>query len=77
MRKLLYATTALTAGGLIASGGVDAAAQQPPPYREQLPPPPPTHVSESAERIKLGLRGYYQQWAVITDQDYKTRRTHA
>lgn len=80
MRKLLYATTALTAAALIAGTAGDAAAQttippsaSPSPYREQPPAPPPAKVSTSAERIKLGLSGYYQQWAVITDQHYKTR----
>lgn len=59
MRKLLYATTALTTAGLIAGAAGDAAAQ----------------TSKAAERIKLGLSGYYQQWGVVTDQDFKTRST--
>jgi outer membrane protein OmpU len=59
MRKLLFATTALTAAGLIAGAAGDAAAQ--------------TTQSKSAERIKLGLSGYFQQWGVYTDQDFKTR----
>jgi len=86
MRKILYATTALTAAGLIAAGAGEAAAQTTPssPYREQAPaivtptpattpqPVPPVQ-SKAAEKIKLGLSGYYQQWAVMTDQPYKTR----
>jgi hypothetical protein len=99
MRKLLYATTALTAAALIAGAAGEAAAQtstaptlpqtgaSPSPYREQLPAQSPAvmpatpaekpFVSKSAERIKLGLSGYYQQFAVITDQSYKTRPTAA
>jgi outer membrane protein OmpU len=99
MRKLLYATTALTAAALIAGAAGEAAAQtstaptlpqtgaQPSPYREQLPAPPPTtvpatptdkpFVSKSAERIKLGLGGYFQQFAVITDQSYRVRANPA
>jgi outer membrane protein OmpU len=86
MRKLLYATTALTTAALIAGTAGDAAAQTPPspsPYREQLPTPPTTtvpatpapapYVSKSAERIKLGLSGYFQEWGVITDQNLKSR----
>jgi hypothetical protein len=80
MRKLLYATTALTAAALIAGTAGDATAQtaippsaSPSPYREQLPAPPPAKVSTSAERIKLGLSGYFQQWGVFTDQSFKTR----
>lgn len=79
MRKLLYATTALTTAGLIAAAAGDAAAQTSPmsptasPYREQLPPSPPPTSSTSAEKIRLGLSGYFQQWAVYTDQSYKTR----
>ena len=97
MRKLLYATTALTAAALIAGAAGEAAAQtstaptlpqtgaSPSPYREQLPAQSPAvmpatpaekpFVSKSAERIKLGLSGYYQQFAVITDQSYKVRAT--
>lgn len=99
MRKLLYATTALTAAALIAGAAGEAAAQtatsptlpqtgaSPSPYREQLPAPPPTTLpatpaqepfqSKSAERIKLGLSGYFQQFAVITDQSYRVRPTAA
>ncbi|MBK8208711.1 MAG: porin [Rhodospirillales bacterium] len=99
MRKLLYATTALTAAALIAGVAGEAAAQtstaptlpqtgaSPSPYREQLPaqspavmPATPTDkpfVSKSAERIKLGLSGYFQQWGVVTDQSYKVRATPA
>ncbi|MBK8173930.1 MAG: porin [Rhodospirillales bacterium] len=74
MRKLLYATTALTAAALVAGAAGDAAAQSPSPYREALPAPAPaTTTSQAAEKIKLGLSGYYQQWGVITDQDYTTR----
>jgi outer membrane protein OmpU len=71
MRKILYATTALTTAGLLAFGAGEAAAQT---SRVETPPPPaPATTSASAERIKLGLSGYYQQWAVITDQSYRTR----
>jgi hypothetical protein len=86
MRKLLYATTALTTAALIAGTAGDAAAQaaptppSPSPYREQLPtvtpqptPAPAPYVSKAAERIKLGLSGYYQQWAVATDQSFRTK----
>lgn len=44
-------------------------------------PYPPMHslkdpyVSRSAERIRLGLSGYYQQWGVYADQDVKTPGT--
>jgi outer membrane protein OmpU len=75
MRKFLLATTALTAAGLIAGVAGDAAAQTQP--REVPPAPPPAQVSKSAERIKLGLSGYYQQWGVVTDQPYRTRATPA
>jgi len=93
MKKLLYATTALTAAALIAGAAGEAAAQtaqtlpqtgaSPSPYKEQLPAPPPTtvpapstsYVSPSAQRIKLGLSGYFQQWGVVTDQSYKIRPT--
>ena len=99
MRKLLYATTALTAAALIAGAAGEAAAQtatsptlpqtgaSPSPYREQMPAPPPTTLpatpaqepfqSKSAERIKLGLSGFFQQFAVITDQSYQVRPTAA
>jgi outer membrane protein OmpU len=85
MRKLLYATTALTTAALIAGAAGDAAAQTAPttpssPYREQPPatapapaPAPTTPPAPKAERIKLGLSGYFQQWAVITDQSLKSR----
>jgi predicted porin len=86
MRKLLYATTALTTAALIAGTAEDAAAQaaptppSPSPYREQLPtvtpqpaPAPTPYVSKSAERIKLGLSGYFQEWAVATDQNFRTK----
>src|SRR5512144_962208 len=120
MRKLLYATTALSTAALIAGTAGDAAAQTspspapstgnpatvsdpllaqmapmttpttPPPaptpagppqtIREiyqtgpaPAPTPPGTSVSKSAERIKLGLSGYFQQWGVATDQDLKQR----
>ena len=87
MRKLLFATTALTTAALIAGVPGDAAAQTAPttptsPYRERppamAPTPTPAPATEpapkpKAERIKLGLSGYYQQWAVITDQSLKSR----
>jgi hypothetical protein len=84
MRNLFYATTALTAAGLIAGAAMDVVAQTAPispssPRAEQPPevvpasPAPAPYVSKSAERIKLGLSGFYQQWAVITDQNFKTR----
>jgi hypothetical protein len=84
MRSLLCATTAFTAAGLIAGAAGDVAAQTAPispssPRPEQPPevvpatPAPAPYVSKSAERIKLGLSGFYQQWAVITDQNFKTR----
>jgi hypothetical protein len=86
MRKLLYATTALTTAALVAGAAGDAAAQTAPttpssPYREQppatapAPAPAPTTppAPKAAERIKLGLSGYFQQWAVITDQSLKSR----
>jgi outer membrane protein OmpU len=116
MRKLLYATTALSTAALIAGTAGDAAAQTspspapslwnpaaasdpilaqaappttpaapapagPPPTVREIhqtgpapaPTPPGTYVSKAAERIKLGLSGYYQQWGVATDQDLKTR----
>jgi outer membrane protein OmpU len=71
MRKILYATTALTAAGLIAGAAGEAAAQT--SRTETPPPPPPPYVSESNQKIKLGLSGYFQQWGVVTDQHYKTR----
>jgi outer membrane protein OmpU len=71
MKKVLYATTALTAAGLVALTMADAAAQTRP--AEVPPPMVTTPASPSAERIKLKLSGYYQQWAVITDQSYRTR----
>jgi predicted porin len=120
MRKLLYATTALSTAALIAGTAGDAAAQTspspapstgnpatvsdpllaqmaptttpttpppaptpagPPPTVREIyqtgpapaPTPPGTYVSKSAERIKLGLSGYFQQWGVATEQDLKTR----
>ena len=87
MRKLLYATTALSTAALIAGAAGEAAAQTAPttpssPYRERppevtptTPAPAPTAppASKAAERIKLGLSGYFQQWAVITDQSLKSR----
>ena len=120
MRKLLYATTALSTAALIAGTAGDAAAQTSPspapstgnpatvsdPLLAQMaptttpttPPPAPapagppqtvreiyqtgpapaptapgTWVSRAAQRIKLELSGYYQQWGVATDQDLKQR----
>jgi hypothetical protein len=32
-------------------------------------------ASKSEERIRLSLSGYYQQWAVMTNQHYRTRPT--
>jgi predicted porin len=120
MRKLLYATTALTTAGLIAGTAGDAAAQAsvspapstwnpaaapdpllaqaaptttpttptpapagPPPTVREIyqtgpapaPTPPGTYVSKAAERIKLTLSGYFQEWGVATEQDFKTRAT--
>ncbi len=68
MRKLLYATTALTTAALIAGAAGDAAAQTAPttpssPYRERPPEVTPTTPApapttppapKAAERIKLG-----------------------
>ena len=75
MRKLLYATTALTTAALIAGAAGDAGAQVSPapatprePAATPAPAPTIPPAPKAAERIKLGLSGYYQQWAVITDQ---------
>lgn len=70
MRKLLYATTALTTAGWLAFGAQDVAAQTAP-----ASPPPSTTNSTAAQRIKLGLSGYFQQWAVFGDQGYQTKST--
>jgi len=73
MKILLYATTALSAMGLIVITGVGAAAQTRP---AEVPPPMATGLaSKSEERIRLSLSGYYQQWAVMTNQHYRTRPT--
>lgn len=56
----------------------------PSPYREQLPASPPATVpapstaykSASAERIKLGLSGYFQQWGVYAPQSFKVKEPY-
>lgn len=90
MRKLLLATTALTAAGLVAGAAGNAAAQTAPAspgttgITQQKAtdtgsappaPAPTTYVSKSAERIKLQLSGYFQQWGVFTEQQLRTRPT--
>ncbi len=72
MRRQLYSTTALTAATLIAFQASDAAAQTQP---REVPPPvvPETQAPSTPERIRLKLSGYYQQWAVATNQSYRTR----
>jgi len=110
MRKLLLATTALTAAGLIAGASRDAAAQMSPDMLAQVSPDtvaqaapgqyapgdtgmtrqkatdvgsappapaPTTYTSKSAERIKLQLSGYFQQWGVFTNQNFRTRQATA
>lgn len=57
MKKILLATTALATAALVVGAVGDAAAQE--------------ATSKAAERIKLGLSGYYQQWGVGLDQDIK------
>ncbi|NJO67491.1 MAG: porin, partial [Rhodospirillales bacterium] len=57
MKKILYATTALATAALVAGAAGDAAAQE--------------YKSEAAERINLGISGYFQQWAVGVAQDIK------
>ena len=57
MKKILLATTALATAALVAGAAGDAAAQQ--------------TTSPAAERIKLGLSGYHQQWGIGLSQDIK------
>jgi hypothetical protein len=57
MKKILYATTALATAAFVAGAAGDAAAQE--------------HVSKAAERIKVGIGGYYQQWGVGVSQNIK------
>lgn len=57
MKKILYATTALATAALVAGAAGDAAAQE--------------ATSKAAERIKLGISGYHQQWGVGLSQDIK------
>lgn len=72
MRRQLYSTTALTAAPIIAFHAADAAAQTQP---REVPPPvvPETQAPSPPERIRLKLSGYYQQWAVATNQSFRTR----
>lgn len=86
MKRLLLATTALTAVGLFV--GADYAAAQSAPMNQTdsraqrdseaaetapVPPPETGYVSPAAKRIELKLSGYFQQWGVWTNQEYKTR----
>lgn len=57
MKKILYATTALATAALVAGAAGDAAAQE--------------YTSKAAERIKLGLSGYHQQWGIGVAQNIK------
>ncbi|QNT69599.1 porin [Defluviicoccus vanus] len=57
MKKILLATTALATAALVAGAAGDAAAQE--------------ATSKAAERIKLGISGYHQQWGVGLSQDIK------
>ncbi|MFO1128902.1 MAG: porin [Rhodospirillales bacterium] len=57
MKKTLLATTALATAALVAGAAGDATAQE--------------YTSKSAERIKVGLSGYFQQWGVGVSQDIK------
>ncbi len=57
MKKILLATTALATAALVAGAAGDAAAQE--------------TTSKAAERIKLGISGYHQQWGVGLSQDIK------
>ncbi|MFO1152566.1 MAG: porin [Rhodospirillales bacterium] len=57
MKKILLATTALATAALVAGAAGDALAQE--------------TTSKAAERIKVGLGGYFQQWGVGASQDIK------
>lgn len=57
MKKILLATTALATAALVAGAAGDAAAQE--------------YTSKAAERIKMGISGYHQQWGVGVSQDIK------
>ena len=57
MKKILLATTALATAALVAGAARDAEAQE--------------YTSKAAERIKLGISGYFQQWGVGLSQDIK------
>jgi hypothetical protein len=57
MKKILLATTALATAALVAGAAGDAAAQE--------------TTSKAAERIKVGISGYHQQWGVGVAQDIK------
>lgn len=73
MKQVLYATTALSVVALTGLP-IDRAAAQTTP-REVPPPMVTTPVGQPGEKIKLGLSGYFQQWAVGTNQHYRTRAT--
>lgn len=57
MKKILLATTALATAALVAGAAGDAAAQE--------------TTSKAAEKIKVGISGYHQQWGVGVAQDIK------
>ena len=57
MKKILLATTALATAALVAGAAGDANAQE--------------YTSKAAERIKVGLGGYFQQWGVGASQNIK------
>lgn len=57
MKKILLATTALATAALVAGATGDAVAQE--------------YTSQAAQRIKMGISGYHQQWGVGASQDIK------
>lgn len=73
MKNRLWTTTALTSVAIVFLTSAEAAAQAHP--GEVPPTTTPVVAPPAPQRIKLGLSGYYQQWAVATNQSYKTRAT--
>jgi hypothetical protein len=73
MKKILLATTALATAAIVAGAAGDAWAQTTAPAQAPAPAPAPApeHVSKSAERIKVGISGYHQQWGVGVSQNIK------